>query len=501
MSKRRLKKIVFVAIPLLLTFAAGEGIVRIMHIPAIQDEPYFFGFSGTPKYFQTVERRGEIRILSTNPRKDIAQDSFRMPKPSDTIRIFTLGGSATYGEPYGPEGSFSRWLEDRLSLLRRDNRVEVINCGRKGFGSVRVSRIFDEIVRYDPDLILVYYGNNEYRDYRFHRIEIRIEISPFFRALKRFMDRSHIFRMCFALFFKKRVTSAGAQQINRFIASGVFDPGLFNGYIDLVQQRRDRLDTAYGGTWVSKLDHSRIEDDPDFETVFSKFNWRNELVDIFQTVLERSTLHICRTSRKNGVPVMFLTRARNFFYNRDDRRLFQKYDDANRIIRNVCLQEQIPCIETVPLLLETFGEELGFNAFTDEVHPTLRMNQILARAVAERMIQNGFFPDMNQEVWDPVQEKADMMEADRLDDFQRRGQVWTLLGWQKLVTADISETNPSPYREIVALAERAIRIDPSDYQNYLAYILLGTVSAFEADTTGMKAAWQRMREQFGSVPL
>ena len=186
-----------------------------------------------------------------------------------------LGGSATYGEPYGPEGAFSFWLQERLSAIDSSKTYKVINCGRKGFGSVRVKTIFDEIIHYEPDLIIVYFGNNEQRDDHFHRREINIEIRPLLRTIKHILDNSYIFRMAFHLFIKNKITSYGAEDITNAIANDSFDKTAFANKMDEVKSLREILDASHGGQWNSQLDSTIVAQGDTTDTLISRLRYDN----------------------------------------------------------------------------------------------------------------------------------------------------------------------------------------------------------------------------------
>lgn len=97
--------------------------------------------------------------------------SFSATKESGTYRIFALGGSTTYGEPYRSETAFPHWLGLYLQAASPENtpparKVEVINCGSLSYASYRVLVILREVFNYEPNLIVVYTGHNEYLESR-----------------------------------------------------------------------------------------------------------------------------------------------------------------------------------------------------------------------------------------------------------------------------------------------------------------------------------------------
>ncbi len=89
-------------------------------------------------------------------------DYFSVPKDTGVFRIFFLGGSTTVGYPYGYGGSFSSFLRDRLRKTFPEKRAEIINVGMTATNSFTVNDIAEELVEYEPDLLVVYDGHNEF---------------------------------------------------------------------------------------------------------------------------------------------------------------------------------------------------------------------------------------------------------------------------------------------------------------------------------------------------
>lgn len=87
----------------------------------------------------------------------------RLPahKPSGTLRIFILGESAAMGTP-DPAFGFGRLLEVMLQSAYPSNRFEVINAAVRGIDSHVVRDIARQCARFEPDLFVVYAGNNDF---------------------------------------------------------------------------------------------------------------------------------------------------------------------------------------------------------------------------------------------------------------------------------------------------------------------------------------------------
>ncbi len=86
--------------------------------------------------------------------------SFEKEKTPGTFRIFVLGGSAARGTP-DQMFSFGRMLEAMLSDRYPDIDFEVYNAAMTAINSHVVIEIARDCAEYDPDLFIVYLGNNE----------------------------------------------------------------------------------------------------------------------------------------------------------------------------------------------------------------------------------------------------------------------------------------------------------------------------------------------------
>jgi tetratricopeptide (TPR) repeat protein len=81
-------------------------------------------------------------------------------KPPKTFRIFVLGESAAMGDPE-PAYGFSRYLEVMLRERFPSEKFEVINTGIVAVNSHVLVRMARELAQHQPDLFVVYAGNNE----------------------------------------------------------------------------------------------------------------------------------------------------------------------------------------------------------------------------------------------------------------------------------------------------------------------------------------------------
>ena len=166
------KKLLLIACGLLLPvalLALLEGGLALFGVGEehLYDDP-FVGFApGSPLFVPQTLPSGE-RVYVTNPGKRAFFNEQRFPaeKAPGTYRIFALGGSTTAGRPYDDRVSFSRWLERYAAAADPTRRWEVINAGADSYASYRIVVLMKELLRYSPDLFVVYTGHNEFLEER-----------------------------------------------------------------------------------------------------------------------------------------------------------------------------------------------------------------------------------------------------------------------------------------------------------------------------------------------
>jgi tetratricopeptide (TPR) repeat protein len=89
-----------------------------------------------------------------------AEPCFLSAKAPGTIRIFVLGSSAAQGVP-NPSFSFGRVLEVMLRQRYPEVRFEVVNAAMTAINSHVGLEIARDCAAHQPDLFIVYMGNNE----------------------------------------------------------------------------------------------------------------------------------------------------------------------------------------------------------------------------------------------------------------------------------------------------------------------------------------------------
>ena len=126
----------------------------------------FRGFSERMRIFEKDDARGVYRTLPRSVRHSFNEQEFLATKPSNGIRLFTIGGSSAYGFPWGADSAFTRTLGAALEAALPGRKVEAINAAAMSYGSTRLRILAGEILDYEPDLLVVFEAHNEFVERR-----------------------------------------------------------------------------------------------------------------------------------------------------------------------------------------------------------------------------------------------------------------------------------------------------------------------------------------------
>ena len=165
----RTKKLLFALLAMALALGAVEGSLALLGVrPPLETGDPYVGFAAhIPLFVETRAANGSPLMVTANNKLTLFnRQSFPRQKAAGTMRIFSLGGSTTYGHPYDDATSFNGWLRELLRDLAPDRNWEVINAGGISYASYRVVRLLQELLEYKPDIFLIYCGQNEFLEQR-----------------------------------------------------------------------------------------------------------------------------------------------------------------------------------------------------------------------------------------------------------------------------------------------------------------------------------------------
>ena len=163
------KKIVFATVFCGLFFLAAELLLALAGVrPVLYEHDPYVGFAAHIPLFVSApgEDGREMMVTALNKRGFFNEQQFPRRKPAGSYRIFCLGGSTTYGRPYNDKTSFCGWLRALLPKADPAHGWEVVNAGGISYASYRVANVAEQLLEFEPDLFIIYCGQNEFLERR-----------------------------------------------------------------------------------------------------------------------------------------------------------------------------------------------------------------------------------------------------------------------------------------------------------------------------------------------
>lgn len=134
------------------------------------------GEVGGRAYFARHPDRGLAHLEGFEQRAVRARDVLETRPEHRGPLVLFHGASTTEGVPFDPTFSPVKWLELFLADLEPEVDFRLVNFGRGGAASPDLAAAVEHGVKFDPDLVVVTLGNNEFlrRDDRPHPVPAKI---------------------------------------------------------------------------------------------------------------------------------------------------------------------------------------------------------------------------------------------------------------------------------------------------------------------------------------
>ncbi len=160
------KEFFFSVIPTLLILAAVVALEVILRytMPSF-DNPFVSEVTIAGEEWYKVNRRYLSKYFPEERTAIIPEMRpvlFRKNKGPNVVRVFCLGESSMFGTPYEMTANIPAVVRKQLRHLYPEKDIEVINLGASAINSNVVLAIAERLPQYDPDLILIYLGHNEF---------------------------------------------------------------------------------------------------------------------------------------------------------------------------------------------------------------------------------------------------------------------------------------------------------------------------------------------------
>lgn len=408
---------------------AGAWVIEWTRDRLANDRNLYFDMKNpVPAFEPAVENGVNVYRRTSHHRLLIGGQSFLRNKPANGYRVFILGGSAASGWPYEiGDFNISRLLEKKLKKAYPEKIIEVINAAGGTYGSHRVRFLFDELIEYQPDLIVLYNGNNEF-----------LENFVFRRSLPPTPWKySATFRLGFDLY----------RQFDNF------KPEYHVDSYTIADQTSNRIAYAFGKRLPYRSDPDRFEQ--------IKEHYRDNISHIVGTAhkrgvqsvllnvpvnlkdwipnssrhssgLSRAVRKLWRDSFRNGYErleakdyagaIKFLSQAaaiddeyaethyylgvarlqvgesaaaKDSFNKALERDAypFRELPQFQEIIRDISRKQQVPLVDIVEALeAQSRDRIIGLDVLLDYVHPKESSQEIIAQQIVQTLLEKGILP-------------------------------------------------------------------------------------------------------------
>lgn len=423
-------------------------------------------------------------------------------KPADGLRVFTLGGSATAGLGFSPNVTFAHNLEQMLHLAHPDRSIEVMNLGIVALSSRQVKYLVAEVCRdYDPDLLIVYSGNNEFLEV--HALKYAESEQTWHTPLSDALMETNLFRIVDRLLRgPPRAPSPAEQQTSHEDLRLTQDEIIQR--VELTEEELQDVIDAYEKNFeemaqsASEFDRSIL-----LVTVASNWKWRgrsdlpdswirdlvdNEEFDDGELLLRaRSAIdeELGRESRNERHDWLFrraivaeklgdYTQARRDYREamNVDPHLRRALDVMNQRLKRVAQRHGIPSVDLVESLSQRAEHGIvGFDEFYDYVHFTPRGALLAAHSVYDAILRNEILPDTGVlDLETHTQQELRRLAGLREDPFAV--DQWLGFGFDP---AAIADRDLWKYDRLLSELDRRTEARPADLQ---ALVFRGNAQSF-----------------------
>jgi len=149
-------------ITILILLFAGEIAYQIYFS---ENDSYFLEVKETNAVtFNTARLKNIYKNYSDVPYNYTGE--FNSKKAPGVFRVFLLGEASLAGWPYSSTQSIGKKIENKIEKFASDRNFEIITLSFAGFNSYHAAEIMPQVLDFEPDLIILYLGHNEFYGYK-----------------------------------------------------------------------------------------------------------------------------------------------------------------------------------------------------------------------------------------------------------------------------------------------------------------------------------------------
>lgn len=438
---------------------------------------------------KTVVRSGFHLLMNPEMRP------FTLERRKGGLRIFVLGGSAAAGWPYhAGDTNISALLERKLRLLYPGRTIEVINVAAGTYASHRVKQILEEILHYNPDLIFLYNGNNEFLESLVYRLRnppapwdrsaaIRLTyrtvtslttplprvdesnydinaqvpntLSFAFSKTSLYREDPRQFQMLLEHYrfnIEEMVAAAGDAKVPLFLLTC---PVNLKDWVPNVSRHRKGLTPEEKARWTGLFREGYLAvERGDYTRAIAPLRAAIALDGEFAEAHYRLAEALRRTGQRGEAKAEYLLALER------DAFPFRELPEFQAILREIALKRKVPLVDIVPPLEAIAGDGiLGLDILIDYCHLTERSQEIVAHEMLRAVLGHGLLPGIST----ADVERARIPISTRF--WAARDVSVVDLNYNMAMIMHQYERLDALYKEAIATFSRAAKEDPSIAQD------------------------------------
>ena len=333
----------------------------------------------------------------------IVSQFFIKQKPANVFRIYVIGESTSKGFPYSRTESFPYRLEQMLNNAKTQYRFEVINFSMDATNSHIGLDLVKELIRYPPDMAIIYYGHNEFIGIggagRYH--------NPFFQLNKKLshLRLYQVFKLIATKISKhnprtlleRMTTKDGVEYDSRVYKNTMNDfRENYESILNLLTDNHVKIITCgvvknvkEFKPLVSKGEITRVET----EKIAEIIKGESDSLKILQRLngeiegnasLAHVAAEVLLEMRKNKLAKYFYYKACDF-----DMLRLRASSDINKIIEPLSVKYNCNYIDIQEFINEMDKNGIAGNELiVDHVHPSLNCHTAIAGKIAATILEN-----------------------------------------------------------------------------------------------------------------
>jgi lysophospholipase L1-like esterase len=312
-------------------------------------------------------------------------------KKGNSFRVFVVGASSAAGYPYLSSASFSKFIRKKLEILYPQKVIEVSNFSMSAINSYTIRDLMPELLKKQPDLVLIYLGHNEYYGAlgvgsleSLGSSRFVVNTTLWLNKFKTIELLRNIVKALSGMFSSGSQVSGGTMMAqlakDKLIEynSEIYWDGIhqFEGNLrDILSMCQDANVPVIASTVASNLKDQK----PFVSVKDSKYPPANQIFSNAGT-----KLYAGETDSAKGL----------FIYAKElDALRFRAPEEINKTIIRLCKEFNFPFVRS-DSLLNSFSQDgiVGNNLMTDHLHPNVRGYQLIGNLFYNAMKKNGYLP-------------------------------------------------------------------------------------------------------------